>query len=135
MRRHDFDFVFSHTVFQHVKAPTDAWKDIGEILCRDGVSTHQISFDSHGVSAAWNGHWTYPEPLWRLALGRKEFLINREPLSSHVAQANAHGLQVVNTMRFSDASGIERSALARRWRHLRDDDLTTRGAFLIAYKA
>ena len=134
LQRGEIDFLFSHTVLQHVQSPDVVWKDIGELLCPGGVCSHQISFDSHGTSAVWNGHWAYPEALWRIALGRKAFLINREPLSGHLSAAQRGGLVQVAAMRLQDHTGIRRSAIARQWRNLDDHDFTTRGTLLVARK-
>jgi SAM-dependent methyltransferase len=133
-QRGEIDFLFSHTVLQHVLSPAVVWQDIGELLCPGGVCSHQISFDSQGTSAIWNGHWAYPEALWRIALGRKAFLINREPLSRHLSAAQRSGLTPVAAMRLQDDTGIRRAALAGKWRDLDDHDLTTRGALLVARK-
>jgi hypothetical protein len=128
------DFLFSHTVLQHVESLDDIWKQIGLLLRPDGVCSHQISFDSHGTSTAWNGHWAYPQVVWRVALGRKTFLINREPFSRHLNAAAVSGLKVVGAMRLRDSGGIERAAVAREWQCIDDDDLATRGAMLVAQK-
>lgn len=132
--RGEADFVFSHTVLQYVDSIDDMWRAMGQMLCRGGVCSHQISFDSQGISRQWNGHWSYPEPLWRIALGRKRFLLNREPLSRHVRAAQSNALQVVEKLQNRDTSGITRGALAAKWRDLGDDDLTTRGVLLVAQK-
>ncbi|TXH37761.1 MAG: hypothetical protein E6Q92_10305 [Burkholderiaceae bacterium] len=110
------DFVFSHTVLQHVRSVPEVWGQIAEMLRPGGISTHQIHFYNHGTSPVWNGHWAYPEWLWRLALGRKEFLINREPISSHLDAARAAGLGSVD-IRIDNAvptrcSGWRRDATA-----------------------
>lgn len=133
-QRGEIDFLLSHTVLQHVQSVDAVWQQIGALLCRDGVCSHQINFDSHGTSAIWNGHWAYPEVVWRIALGRKTFLINREPLSRHVAAAQAQGLQLLAVLRRRDASGVAASALAPKWRGLDEDDRFTRGALVVARK-
>lgn len=126
------EFVFSHTVLQHVNSVPEVWQQIGAMLRPGGMTTHQIHFYNHGTSAVWNGHWAYPEWLWRVALGRKEFLINREPMSSHLDAARGAGLDIVQTSMLREDVGVPRAHLAPRWRHLSNADLTTRHAFLIA---
>jgi hypothetical protein len=128
------DFLFSHVVLQHVQSPQIIWKEIDQLMCSGGVCSHQIGFGSHGTSAVWNGHWTYPELLWRIALGRKVFLINREPLSSHLSAALQCGLTPIETLRLSDTKGVARASLAPRWQSLSNDDLCTKGALILARK-
>ncbi len=126
------DFVFSHTVLQHVNSVPEVWRQISAMLRPGGMTVHQIHFHNHGTSQVWNGHWAYPEWVWRLALGRKQFLINREPISSHLDAAARAGLDVLQVSTLEEHDGIGRVALAPRWRHLSDADLSTRHAFVIA---
>lgn len=130
----EIDFLFSHSVLQHVTSVRAIWQKIGALLRAGGVCSHQINFDSHGTAAAWNGHWACSEALWRIALGRKTFLINREPLSTHVTAAKAGGHLMEAALTFCDHNGLSRLALAPRWRELVDEDVLTRGAFLVARK-
>jgi hypothetical protein len=128
------DFLFSHVVLQHVQSTQKIWAEIDRMMCSGGVCSHQIGFDSHGTSPVWNGHWTYPESLWRIALGRKVFLINREPLSNHLGAAQQCGLTPIETLRLTDSTGTARASLAPRWKDLSNDDLHTRGALILARK-
>ena len=130
----EIDFLLSHTVLQHVQSVDAIWQQIGALLCSGGVCSHQVNFDSHGTSAIWNGHWVYPEAVWRIALGRKTFLINREPLSRHITAARKHGLQCLEILQRRDETGVALSALAPRWKGLAEDDRTTRGALIVARK-
>ena len=132
--RGEVDFLLSHTVLQHVGDIHAEWQNIGGMLRSGGVCSHQINFDSHGTATAWNGHWTYPDALWRIALGRKSFLINREPLSRQLAAARAAGLTPALVLQRHDAGGVSRAALSRPWQGLIHDDLHTRGAFVVARK-
>jgi hypothetical protein len=126
------DFVFSHTVLQHVESVPGMWNQVAAMLRPGAFTTHQIHFYNHGTSPTWNGHWAYPEWLWRVALGRKDFLINREPLSSHLDAARRAGLTVLDCSTREEHGGIPRADLAPRWRHLTDEDLATRHAFVTA---
>ena len=108
------------------------WNQVAAMLRPGAFTTHQIHFYNHGTSPTWNGHWAYPEWLWRVALGRKDFLINREPLSSHLDAARRAGLTVLDCSTREEQGGIPRADLAPRWRRLTDEDLATRHAFITA---
>jgi hypothetical protein len=98
------------------------------------VASHQIGFVSHGLTPEWNGHWAIPDPVWKLIRGRRPYLLNREPASTHLRLVAHSGLTVVGEERVQIASGIPRSRLARRFRRLSDEDLTTKAIFLQAVK-
>ncbi len=128
------DFLFSHSVLQHVQSVDGMWQDMAALLGHGGICSHQIDFSSLGTSHVWNGHRAYREAVWRIALGRKTFLINREPFSRHLSAVRHNQLTVVDTQQLRDATGIPRAALAAKWQGLDDDDLSTRGAVLVARK-
>ena len=46
--------------------------------------SHQIDFTSHGVTEKWNGHRAYSDLLWKIIVGKRKYLINREPVSTHI---------------------------------------------------
>jgi hypothetical protein len=77
-------------------------------LRRGGVMSHQIDFKCHTTASTWNGHWAYGDLTWKLIKGRRPYVINRQPLSTHL------------------------HLLSRR--HLTDDDLTTSAAYILAVK-
>jgi len=127
-----FDLVLSHTVLQHVVELEEAVQQLHRWLRPGGVTTHQINFDCHGVASAWNGHWACPEWQWSLALGRKDFLINRIPASVYVELAEKAGFEVVRVIRKKDLSGYPRDVFSDVWRNMSAEDAVTRGAFIVA---
>jgi hypothetical protein len=66
--------------------------------------------------------------------GRREFLLNREPLSTHLAWAEKAGFEVLLLRRDYEGSGLCADALAKRFRVLDGEDLRTRGATLVLQK-
>lgn len=99
-----------------------------------GMMSHQIDFRTPG-GPRWNEHWTYPEPAWRIARGRRQRFENRAPLSRYLALCHEYGFRVVQVVPTADRAGsIERRELATRWRTLSEDDLVTTGAYLLAVK-
>ncbi len=46
--------------------------------------SHQIDFKSAWAFHAWNGYRTCSDRLWEITLGRRPFMINRQPASVHL---------------------------------------------------
>jgi hypothetical protein len=128
------DLVLSHSVLEHVVDLPGTYRALRSWLKPGGVMSHQIDFTSHGLTRAWNGYRTEPEIIWRAAMGRRGYLINREPYSVHRRLIKENGFRIICELPFSRSDGISRKRLARRWRHISDDDLNCSGAFVQAVK-
>jgi hypothetical protein len=126
------DSVFSQAVLEHVGDLSGTYKALRSWLKPGGVMSHEIDFKSHRTARKWNGHWTYSDLLWKLVVGRRSYLLNREPYSVHIKLLDRLGFRVVCKLKSKSESGISRSQLAPRFRHLSDDDLTTSDAFIQA---
>jgi hypothetical protein len=129
------DLIFSQAVLEHVDElfktyiAMYAWLKIG------GFASHVIDFGAHHLSPFWNGHWAYKDLEWDLVRGRREWLLNREPLSSHLDYARRAGFEILEVMLNSDVNGLARDRLAPRYQQLTDKDGCTRGAVLILRKS
>ena len=66
--------------------------------------------------------------------GGRLYLINRAPLSVHLAAMVRAGFEIVEVAKVKRDDGLPRDRLAPRFNTLRDDDLTTAGAFVLARK-
>jgi SAM-dependent methyltransferase len=108
-----FDAIFSQAVFEHIVNPAQTYHLIFDLLKPGGLSWHVIDFRSHGLSADWNGHWTYPEWLWSLVVGHRQFFLNRMPLSRHLALATQAGFEVEGVMTYAEG---EHQTLAKKSR-------------------
>jgi SAM-dependent methyltransferase len=128
------DLVLSHAVLQHTTDLERVYDDCRRWLKPGGWMSHQIDFTAHGVTDVWNGHLQYSERVWALVSGRRAYFLNREHCSTHLALLRANGFDVVSVIRRSRLDGLDRSRLARRWRHISDEDLTCAGAFIQARK-
>jgi SAM-dependent methyltransferase len=127
------DAIFSHTVMQHVPDPGAAYRHMADMLRPGGYTSHQINYGCHGMSGAWNGHWAYPNWLWKLALGRKPFLINRLPHSAHLNLVQQAGLELKAALTSTRTDGLPAQKLAGAFRNL-GEDAQIAGAVLIAQK-
>ena len=96
--------------------------------------SHQIDFKCHGTADEWNGHWAYSDCLWRLIKGNRAYLLNREPLSTHIKHLETNGFKISCIIPVRNNSGLNRNRLDSRFRNLSDEDLTTSSAHIISVK-
>lgn len=126
------DFIFSQAVLEHVDDLDGAYAAMRRWLKPTGVMSHQIDYRSHRKADSWNGHWAYSDFSWRIVVGMRPFLLNRAPHSRHRELLRAHGFELVREQAVRTPSTLERQHLARRFRLLSDEDLTTSGAWMLA---
>lgn len=134
IERDSIDMLYSQAVLEHVDDLDGAYDAMASWLKPGGFVSHEIAFTSHKLTTEWNGHWTVPDPVWKLIRGKRPYLLNREPASTHIAHIKRSGLEIVNEVRVQRKSDIERRRLARRYRDMSDDDLTTHALFVQAVK-
>jgi hypothetical protein len=132
--RSSLDLIFSQAVLEHVDALDETYAAMSAWLKRGGYASHVIDFRAHHLSSFWNGHWAYGDLEWRLVRGRREFLLNREPLSTHLDCAQKSGLEVIQILRDYDDHGLPQHFLAPRFQQLTAEDSRTRGVILVLRK-
>lgn len=86
------DMIYSQAVLEHVDMLHDAYRGMYLWLRPNGHISHAIDFKSHGIFDSWDGHWTCPDWLWMLVRGKRPYLINREPYSTHLKHLKEAGL-------------------------------------------
>jgi len=128
------DLIISQGVLQFVHDLPTIYNGMINWLKLGGIMSHEIAFQSLGITPEWNGHWACSDALWRLAAGRRRHVTNREPHSTHIALLQQFGCRVVTDERTVRASRIGRAALAYRFRCLSDEDLVTSSALIQAMK-
>jgi SAM-dependent methyltransferase len=128
------DLIYSQAVLEHVDDLEPVYKNCLNWLSPGGIMSHQIDFRSHGTALVWNGHWTYSSLLWRMMRGRRPYLINREPLSTHLRLMREAGFEIILVERHKTKSNLKTKQLAKAFSNLDQDDLTTSGAYIIAQK-
>jgi hypothetical protein len=128
------DLVVSQSVLEHVVDLPGTYKALYQWVRPGGWMSHQIDFKSHGLSTRWNGYRTCSDRLWEVTLGRRPFMINRQPASVHLRLIQEAGFRVVTHQKFMRQDGIRREELAPRWADLSEEDLNCSGMYVIATK-
>jgi hypothetical protein len=128
------DLVFSQAVLEHVDGLEALYEAMSIWLKRGGYASHVIDFSSHGVAPFWNGHWAFSDWEWRSVRGRREYLLNRQPVSVHLACASRAGFEILHLHKDYGVSGVDRCALSKQFQSLDGEDLRTRGVLLILRK-
>jgi hypothetical protein len=128
------DLGYSQAVMEHVVDVPSTYAALARWIRPGGWMSHSIDFRSHKTAHEWNGHWRYEDFMWKVILGRRRFLINREPHSRHLEYIRATGFDIVVDQCLHTSGGMTRRELARRFKMLTDEDLSTAGTFVIARK-
>lgn len=128
------DLIFSQAVLEHVDDLDATYRAMNLWLAPRGFLSHQVDFKCHHTADTWNGHWAHSDFRWKLIRGRLAYLLNRQPYSTHTGLLVQHGFRIVAEQKVSSESSLCREALAPRFRHLTDADLTTSGAYFLAVK-
>lgn len=126
------DMIYSQAVLEHVDDLRGTYKAMRLWLKRKGFISHEIDFKCHGTADEWNGHWAYSDFMWKLIRGRRPYLLNREPLSTHISIMRQEGFNIVCLRKTKMGSKLTKSDLSLRFRSISNDDLTTSDAFIQA---
>ena len=128
--RGSVDMIFSQAVLEHVDNLETSYQAMNAWLKPSGYFSHTIDFRCHETAAEWNGHWAYSDFTWRLIRGRRPYLLNREPHSTHIHMMAEAGFAIVCDKRIYAPAQLRRSQLARKFRNISDEDLVTCVAFI-----
>lgn len=128
------DVLYSQAVLEHVDDLRGTYRAMRAWLKPSGYISHQIDFKCHGYAEDWNGHWAYSDFVWKVIRGRRPYLINREPHSTHVAMLAEEGFRIVCDDRFVTDSRVTISDLAPRFQSMSSEDLVTSAAFIQGVK-
>lgn len=132
LEKKSVDMIYSQAVLEHVDDLRNTYKSMHLWLKPTGYISHQIDFKCHGTADEWNGHWKYSDFVWKLIRGKRPYLLNREPHSTHIRIAEEEGFKVVCDKKIKSESSLTTNDLASRFKSISDDDLTTSGAFIQA---
>ena len=133
--RESVDLLLSQAVLEHVDDLPSTYEALARWVRPGGVMSHQIDFRSHGMSDKWDGHRRYGDRRWRVARGRRPYLLNRQPLSAHLELLQSTGFIVVEQDVASMPSSYRQNELARRFRALSPADMTAAAAYLLSVRS
>ncbi|NSW56916.1 MAG: methyltransferase domain-containing protein [Armatimonadetes bacterium] len=128
------DFMFSHSVLQHVGDLDRAFESMSRVLSPAGVAVHHIDLKDHGMSRSKNPllMMQFPRWLWDLCTRNAPDAINRARLGRYLELASKHGLEAqVLSSTVTDELPVPRRALAPEFRDLPDEDLCTLAADIL----
>jgi len=132
MKENSVDMIYSQAVLEHVDDIVSTYHNLCRWLKPGGLMSHTIDFKCHGNAKRWSGHWEYSDFLWHLIKGKRAYLINRCPYSTHLELMRRFGFKVVCEVKYKKDSAIQKKRLARRFMNISDDDLTTSEVFIQA---
>jgi hypothetical protein len=132
IQKETVDVILSHATLEHVVDLKNTYRAFYLWLKRGGMMSHLIDFSSHGLSTKWNGHWACSPILWKTIVGKRPYLLNRQPFSVHIELAESNGFEIVYCLKKRRADGIRRRQLSKDWRELSEDDLTCSEGYLQA---
>lgn len=129
------DLVISQAVLEHVDNLPGAYEAMAMWLRKGGYVSHVIDFKCHGTAGTWDGHWAYSDLMWRIVRGKRIWLINREPCSTHMDLLRKKNFNVVDVETETSVSNVSRPQLAKRFRNIADTDRSTSEVFVQAVRA
>jgi SAM-dependent methyltransferase len=128
------DLVFSQAVLQYIDNLEQTYRTMFDWLKPGGYCSHATGLGAVDLAPYWNGHWAYTDLEWDLVRGRREWILNRESLSTHLDHARRAGFEILLVAREYLAGGLDTDALAPRFQRLDAEDLRTGGVMLILRK-
>lgn len=128
------DFIFSHSVLQHVGDLDSAFASMSRVLSPAGVAVHHIDLKDHGMLRSKNPllMMQFPPWLWDLCTRNAPDAINRARLGRYFELASKHGLEArLLSSTVLERLPVPRRALAPEFRDLPDADLCTIAADIL----
>ena len=135
IQEHSIDWLFSHSVLEHVDNLTETYRHIAQWLKPGAYASHLIDFYCHGLTHEWNGHWALRDGLWLALRGKRPYLLNRDCCQTHLRLAAEHGTRTILEKRNMRYDGLVREQFVPRFRAMTDEDSRTRMVFLIQQAA
>jgi hypothetical protein len=123
------DMILSQSVLEHVNDLPPTYAAFSRWIKPGSYFSQQVDFSSHGIASYWNGHWAYPEWLWKVILGKRGYLLNRQPWSTHTRLAQEHGFELITTLRHERSDGLKRSELSAIANGFTEEDARTDSLF------
>ena len=127
---HSVDWLFSHSVMEHVDALEEVYRCCALWLQRGGMMTHLIDYDSHEITKHGNGHWAVSDLTWTLIRGRRPYLINRMPHSWQTSLIKNNNFSIENEVHCIRGGGLPKEEFTAAFRQMSDSDSKIGMAFV-----
>lgn len=134
LQKDSVDFIYSQAVLEHVDDLPYTYQVMSDWLKPGGYMSHTIDFKSHGLSAYWNGQWTFNRFEWALAKAGRPYLLNRKPCSFHVHLHEQNGFNIKTKRPVKQKNMLSRQKLIKAYRGLSEEDITTSGVYILSQK-
>jgi len=134
LKAESVDMIYSQAVLEHVDDLGTTYGAMHSWLKPTGFILHTIDFKCHRTADEWNGHWAYSDFMWKLIRGKRPYLLNREPYSTHIKLIKDKGFVITCDKKINSESSLTRDQLAPRFKSISADDLVTSETFILALK-
>lgn len=128
------DLIYSQAVLEHIDDLKNTYEAMAKWLKPNAFMSHTIDFKSHGITKLWNGHWLFNHLEWEIVKGGKVYLLNRQPLSKHINLHKEFNFNILFHKKVEKTNEISNKYLAKEFRTLSDEDLTTTGVYILSKK-
>jgi hypothetical protein len=129
------DFVYSQSVLQYIEDLDHTYSAIRKWLKPSGIMSHSIDLSSIGITKKWNYHWTFEEVEWKIIKEDRSFIISRHPLSAHLQKHAHYKFKILESIANTKDTHLKRSQLAKAFKGLSDEDLTTNNIYILSIKS
>ena len=128
------DWLFSHSVLEHVDDLPNAYASMATWLRPGAISTHLIDFDSHELTKEWNGHWAIDRLMWRVIRGKRPYLLNRAWRSQHLDLMRRNGFELLEEVPLMCESELGVEDFSVDYRDMPAAESRVRMTFVVARK-
>lgn len=128
------DMIFSQSVLQYLDDLSGTYQLMYHWLKPGGFISHQVDLRSLGTAETWYGHWEYSDLQWAIMKGRKNYSINRQPVSTHLNLLALQNFKIVGLIKGKSTEKVRREKLANKFKNFTDEDISTPNIFVQAVK-
>ncbi len=128
------DLIFSQSMLEYVDDVPQAVRLMRRYLRSGGWISHEVDLGSMRTSAKWDGHWAYPDWLWKVMRGKRPFFINRNTAIDYRNLMDPKLWSDTEFHPFRKKPETVKRKLAPRFRKLDEETLSTSSIYFIARK-
>jgi len=126
------DWIVSNSVMEHVDDLDHAYQAFKRWSGPGTIMSHLIDYSAHGIAPEWNGHWGASDLGWTITRGKRHYLINRTPHSTHLRLHGAAGFTILAEDKLRRVDGLIREDFSASFSAMSQEDAGTHLAFLVS---